>query len=209
MADLWIRISQEREALRDLLPTLTEGQWKAPSLCEGWSVHDVVAHMISAYEREILPTAIGLLRSGFSLDRHNERTMQRIGAVSNKTLVARYNATVDLRSRLPIPTQFVLAESLVHNEDIFMALDRERVVPIEAVLIVAHLYRSIGVARRWKKTNPYMKLVASNADWSYGDGDVARGPLLAIVMVLTGRTVASRFLEGPGAARLQRERSAV
>ena len=37
----------ERTELSALLSTLTPDQWATPSLCEGWSVKDVVAHMIS------------------------------------------------------------------------------------------------------------------------------------------------------------------
>ncbi len=37
----------EREDLLGLLRTLTPEQWRAPSLCAGWTVHDVVAHLLS------------------------------------------------------------------------------------------------------------------------------------------------------------------
>lgn len=205
MADIWTRIRMEREALHDLLPTLTDEQWQTESLCERWTIHDLVAHIVDSNERQVLPMTFGLLRSGLNIDRYNQHQVERIGAVSNKTLAARYAATVDSQAKLPIPTQFVLAEQLIHNEDVFMALDRERVVPIETVLIVAHLYRSFGFARLWRKKNPYIRLVASDANWSYGLGDEARGPLLSIVMTIAGRTAAIRDLEGPGAERLKRK----
>ena len=37
----------ERTDLADFLATLTPEQWEAPSLCEGWRVRDVVAHVMS------------------------------------------------------------------------------------------------------------------------------------------------------------------
>ena len=37
----------ERTDLADFLATLTPGEWVAPSLCEGWRVRDVVAHVMS------------------------------------------------------------------------------------------------------------------------------------------------------------------
>ena len=37
----------ERTDLADFLATLTPGQWEAPSLCAGWRVRDVVAHVMS------------------------------------------------------------------------------------------------------------------------------------------------------------------
>lgn len=48
----------ERTELADLLATLTPEQWLAPSLCEGWRVRDVVAHVMS-FDRV---TALGMVR---------------------------------------------------------------------------------------------------------------------------------------------------
>ncbi len=38
-------VHRERAALADDLAALRDAQWDAASLCEGWSVRDVVAHM--------------------------------------------------------------------------------------------------------------------------------------------------------------------
>src|SRR6266481_551595 len=35
----------ERRDLRSLLEALTDAQWETPSLCNGWTVHDIVAHI--------------------------------------------------------------------------------------------------------------------------------------------------------------------
>lgn len=37
----------ERADFADFLETLTPQQWDTPSLCQGWAVRDVVAHVIS------------------------------------------------------------------------------------------------------------------------------------------------------------------
>ena len=47
-----------------------------------------------------------------------------------------------------------------------------------------------------------LRFVAMDADWSAGDGDEVRGPLLSIVLVLTGRPVGADALAGPGASQL-------
>lgn len=39
--------TEERRDLADLLDSLTPEQWATPSLCAGWSVRDVVAHILS------------------------------------------------------------------------------------------------------------------------------------------------------------------
>lgn len=48
----------ERADLAAYLATLTPDQWQTPSLCDGWTVKDVVGQMIS-YEE---PSTVGLIR---------------------------------------------------------------------------------------------------------------------------------------------------
>ena len=48
MADLLPMIRTERLALIDFLETLTPADWAVPSLCDGWTVQDVAAHLASA-----------------------------------------------------------------------------------------------------------------------------------------------------------------
>jgi len=44
----WRVIEQERLSLAALLENLSDDQWNAPSLCEGWRVKDVAAHVALA-----------------------------------------------------------------------------------------------------------------------------------------------------------------
>ena len=43
--EIWRYIDDQRAGLADLLESLTPEQWVAPSLCEGWRVRDVAAHL--------------------------------------------------------------------------------------------------------------------------------------------------------------------
>jgi uncharacterized protein (TIGR03083 family) len=49
-ADAW---TQSIEAVSELVAPLTEGEWNRPTECPGWSVRDVVSHLI-AMELELL-----------------------------------------------------------------------------------------------------------------------------------------------------------
>lgn len=44
---LWALIHEERAAMAATLESLTPEEWEHPSLCAGWSVKDVAAHVIS------------------------------------------------------------------------------------------------------------------------------------------------------------------
>ena len=43
--ELWAAIDTQRLRTADLLSELTPGEWDTPSLCEGWTVRDVAAHL--------------------------------------------------------------------------------------------------------------------------------------------------------------------
>jgi hypothetical protein len=62
---------EERAELADLLATLTPAQWEAPSLCAGWRVRDVVAHMYSYEELGPVGLVGRFVRGGLRLDRIN------------------------------------------------------------------------------------------------------------------------------------------
>src|SRR4051794_41529528 len=45
---VWASIDAERSSLADLLDDLGEEEWVHPSLCDGWRVRDVAAHLTLA-----------------------------------------------------------------------------------------------------------------------------------------------------------------
>ena len=59
MTDVWLLVHAERAALIDDLVGLTDAQWAHPSLCEGWTVHDVAAHLVD----NAMATRRGILRA--------------------------------------------------------------------------------------------------------------------------------------------------
>ena len=43
--DIWNTIDEQRARTADLLEQLTDDEWRRPSLCDGWTVRDVAAHL--------------------------------------------------------------------------------------------------------------------------------------------------------------------
>ncbi len=77
----------EREDLLDLLVTLTPEQWAAPSLCAGWSVRDVVAHVLSYEELGPRQLAGRFPRGALPVDRVNAVGLREYGTRSPQQLV--------------------------------------------------------------------------------------------------------------------------
>lgn len=48
--DGWTLVIDERRALVELLRTFEPDEWRVPSLCPGWTAHDVLAHLVSVLE---------------------------------------------------------------------------------------------------------------------------------------------------------------
>lgn len=68
------------EAERDLcviyLHSLSDEEWEMPSLCEGWTVKDVVGHMGALSKGLFTPWVIGLVFSA-DLEEHNDRDVDK------------------------------------------------------------------------------------------------------------------------------------
>ncbi|MEU0313383.1 maleylpyruvate isomerase family mycothiol-dependent enzyme [Nocardioides sp. NPDC006273] len=78
----------ERRDLADFLETLTPEQWDRPSLCRGWTVRDVVAHMLSYEEVGLREFAGSFLRAGFRFGELNARRLEQLGAQTSGDVVA-------------------------------------------------------------------------------------------------------------------------
>ena len=60
--EVWRTIDQQRAELADLMETFTEADWETPSLCEGWRVREVAAHLTLA-QMGLLPALGEIVRA--------------------------------------------------------------------------------------------------------------------------------------------------
>jgi len=59
--DIWPVVHAERRALAADLTGLTPDRWQTPSLCAGWTVHDVLAHMVATAKESPAQFFTGLI----------------------------------------------------------------------------------------------------------------------------------------------------
>ncbi|NBE98789.1 hypothetical protein FE391_21480 [Nonomuraea sp. KC401] len=59
---------RERQALLELLGRLAPEDWSRPTVCPGWDVHDVVAHVLNDYMRRLSGSRDGYFRAVFADD---------------------------------------------------------------------------------------------------------------------------------------------
>ena len=194
----------EREDLLDLLGTLTPEQWRAPSLCAGWSVHDVVAHVLSYEELGPRQLAARFARGSFRFGRVNAVGLREYADRSPAELT-------DLLRRHLTPTgltaglggAIALTDGLIHHQDIRRPLGLPRAVPAERVrpALRTALFAPtlLGVVRVRD-----VRLVATDLDWAFGRGPEVRGAAEALLMAVAGRRGIAAELSGPGRERIAR-----
>jgi uncharacterized protein (TIGR03083 family) len=183
---VWQHIDNERTWVADLLTSLPGAAWNQPSLCEGWTVRDVGAHLALSHARvrDLLWPAV---RTGL---RYNP--MIRYSALHSRLahdeIIAALRGFVGSRKKAPIVSEFEpLLDILVHTQDICVPLGIDHPMPVDAAAAAANRVLALrGPMRLWKPPSG-MRLVATDSDWSYGDGVVVRAPLQSHLLTLTGR----------------------
>ena len=204
---VWAAIDHERLDLADLLDDLAPAEWEQPSLCAGWRVRDVVAHLALAQTGAGRAT-LDLLRARGGLPRMIHDTAVRHAASPTERLIAQLRGMAGSRRTAPGVTPLEpLVDVLVHGQDIAVPLGRSRTMPVAAATTAATRVWDMP----WPMSTTFsprrrlagLRLVATDADWAVGEGHRVEGPVAALLMVLTGRTAATRDqLSGPGASRL-------
>jgi uncharacterized protein (TIGR03083 family) len=201
--DTWPTIHAERRALAADLRTVTGDQWDTPSLCSNWTVRDVLAHMTAAATLTP-PSFFGkLISSGFSFDKVQEGGVAAQRGSSPAETLAHFEGVVDSVKHPPGPNTTWLGEVIVHAEDIRRPLEIKHSYPTDAVVAVAGFYQGSNMLIGSKRRISGLTLLATDAEWSHGTGPEVAGPILSLVLAMTGRTAALDDLTGDGVATLR------
>jgi uncharacterized protein (TIGR03083 family) len=194
----------ERAELADFLATLRPDQWDAPSLCTGWRVRDVAAHLISYDEHGNADLLRNFVRARFRPGRLNDVARRDYDTLTPDELVAFLRAHLQPRGVTAARGGGVgLVDALIHHQDIRRPLGLPRTIPAERLryalpfAVTAPPLRGLWHGRG-------VRLVADDVGWVRGRGPEARGDAEAVLMVLAGRRGVAAELTGPGADVLRR-----
>ena len=210
--DLWAGIDDQRTRTAALLEGLTPEQWAHPSLCDGWTVRNVAAHLTMQQQR--VRDALGfmvrhprMLRSVALNDFILKAGILQAEALSTEQIIAGIRNGIGSRRHNPGLTALeTLTDILVHSQDIAIPLGVD--VPMRPSLC------ALAASRRWDTRDTWLasvnrrlpwascRLTATDTDWSRGQGPEVTGPIGAILLLLTGRTAALEQLAGEGANAL-------
>jgi len=199
---IWPTIHTERAALAADLEPLQEPDWETPSLCPDWTVRDVVAHMTGT--AKISPGSfVGkLVTSGFSLKKLQEKDIAELRGDAPTETLANFKAEVNSSKHPPGPTDTWLGEAIVHSEDVRRPLGINHEYPVDALTRVADFYKGSNLVIGTKNRIAGLRLKATDADWSHGDGPEVTGRMVSLLMAMAGRTQALADLSGEGVQTL-------
>lgn len=191
-------LADERRELIELLRGLTEQEWETPSLCAGWRVRDVVAHLLTDTLGP-MAYATAIAKNRGSVDRVNGALAESFAALSTAQLVDKFDREGGRLSKYS--PRLALSDLMVHQQDIRRPLGRPRTIPADRLIAV--LSYPDPFAFPGKRTRG-LRFVATDVGWSWGDGPEVRGPGEAIALAVVGRAVVLDELTGGGVPELRR-----
>ena len=201
--DIWPTIHAERQALAADLGQLDTQGWSSRSLCDDWTVRDLVAHM-TATAKITPPTFFPkLIASGFSLSRLQAKDIAAERGGSQVDTLAGFEAIITSVKHPPGPVDTMLGETLVHSEDVRRPLGISHSYPTGAAVRVADFFKGSNLILGTKRRITGLSLRATDTDWTHGTGPEVSGPIMTLVMAMTGRKPVLDELSGEGVATLR------
>ncbi|WP_188195472.1 maleylpyruvate isomerase family mycothiol-dependent enzyme [Nonomuraea sp. SYSU D8015] len=202
--EIWAALETERRGLADLLGSLSADEWERPSLCGGWRVRDVAAHLALATRVSVPKALAEFVRARGDFNRMVRDSAVRYAAgLSPDEIAGQVRESATSRRRAPTTKPLdPLFDALVHGQDIAVPLGVERVMPLEPARACAtHI---------WERGFPFypqrrlrgLRLAATDVDWVVGEGDLVEGPIQALLLLMSGRPAALPSVGGAGAAAL-------
>ncbi|MFC4946335.1 maleylpyruvate isomerase family mycothiol-dependent enzyme [Pseudonocardia sp. GCM10023141] len=202
---VWQAIDAQRASLTVLLDELSDDEWQQSSLCAGWTVRDVAAHL--TMQQLSLGDELRILgKWRGSVDRTTQHVARlRAAELTTAQIIAAIRDMIgSRRHNFGVTHLETLTDILVHSQDIAIPLGRR----LDMAPAAAAAAAGRNLSMRMPPPPPSIKnvagfrLTATDTTWSAGEGPEVRGPMAALLLVCCGRLIALPQLSGEGAAAL-------
>lgn len=189
MTDLQSFVATTYDGLADLLDAAPADTWDAPSLCQGWQVRHVIAHvaMPARLTTEQFSAELAAAGGDFSV-------VSNTVAARDASLPPAEQLSA-LRSQLLHEWQppgggaaAALSHAVIHSLDVTVALDRPTVAPDEAVAAVLEQLTAAGGAYFGVDLTG-VRLEAVDTGWNWGNGDAVRADSGLLLALVSGRSL--------------------
>ncbi len=182
-------IAAERAELAGVLTALPAARWDDPTLCAGWRVREVVAHITMPFRYSGRRFAFELARSRGKFNAMADRCARRDAAVMSPDELA-----AALRSNAGHPWkppgggyQGALTHDVIHGLDITEALGLGRRVPEDRLGVVLPNLATRKTAGYFGVDLSGLELRACDTGWTFGSGAAVTGTAQDLALFLSGR----------------------
>jgi uncharacterized protein (TIGR03083 family) len=197
-SDLAGAIAAERRELAAMLDALPPAAWDEPTLCDGWRVREVVAHLTMPFRYPAARFAFELARSRGNFSRMADRCARRDAAAPAADLAAALRDNAEHPWKPPGGgLAGALTHDVIHGLDITVALGIDRDVPAGRLAIVLDSITGARSLKFFGTSLSGIQLRASDTDWSFGSGTPVTGAAQDLALVLCGRRLPPGRLDGP------------
>ncbi|WP_405678268.1 maleylpyruvate isomerase family mycothiol-dependent enzyme [Streptomyces sp. NBC_01511] len=195
--DIRAAIAAERRELAALLDGLSAEEWNAPTLCAGWRVREVAAHMTMGF-RYSLPTMVWeLVKARGSLHRMTDRCARKDAAAhSTRELAALLADNADHPWTPPVGgIEAALGHDVIHGLDITVALGIGRRIPEDRLRVLLEGVNAKSL-KFFGADLDGVELRADDVDWSFGTGTPLSGAAQDLLLLAYGRRLPPGHLHG-------------
>lgn len=196
-SDLQSAVTAEFLSLADLLDTVPAGGWDTPSLCAGWRVREVVAHMTMPvrYSEEQFMAELRNCEGDFT--RLSNTVATRDGALPTRTLVGNLRDET-MHHWAPPGGGYLgaLNHVVIHGLDITVPLGTSPSATAENLRIVLDDLTSGGAHAHFGFDLGGLRLHATDMDWSFGSGKPVGGAAADLTLLICGRQLPAGRIEG-------------
>jgi uncharacterized protein (TIGR03083 family) len=190
-------VAAELGRLASLLAAAAGAWWDTPSLCAGWRVREVVAHLTMAARYSEAQFMAELGRCGLDFTRLSNEVAARDAGLPPGDLVACLRSGAMARWTPPGGGyRGALNHVVIHGLDVTVPLGAPRGCPDETIRVVLDDLTAGGGHARFGIALEGRRLQASDLDWSHGAGPVLAGQAGDLALALCGRAVPAGRLAG-------------
>ena len=196
-------IAAQRSELAAVLTGLPASGWDEPTLCAGWRVREVVAHVTMPFRYSGPRFALELARSGGRFNQMADRLARRDAARMSPAALAEAVTSNTGHPWRPPGGGFegALAHDVIHGLDIAVPLGVDLPVPEERLRRVLPASTTDRKVRFFGADLTGIEFRACDLDWALGSGAPLTGTAADLLLALCGRKLPPGRLAGEAAGR--------
>ena len=190
MSELQPLLAAELAALASALAPLDDASWSRPSLCEGWAVRHVVAHLTMAARYDAERFGEELAADGFDFQATSDRLAVRDAELPHTALLTDLGSDALASFEQPGGGWVgSVSHVVIHGLDVTLPLGLGRAAGDEATRLVLDALVSPGDRTVFGVELGDRALRATDLGWEHGHGSPVHASAGELVAMLSGRAV--------------------